>query len=92
MSYYEKSEERNGTETAVSAETPGAKDEGGEKKSQVMRRRRRRNEANGHTGREEDEDEGLCVMSAANVITKLKVVYNVYITRTITLLREGGVG
>lgn len=59
-SYY-KSEERNGTETAESTENPGANEEGNDKRKRRMRIRRRKNEANGVTGREEEEDEGMCV-------------------------------
>lgn len=61
-SYYEKAEDRNGTEAAESTENPGTKDDGGNEKNRRARIRRRKNEANGDTGREEEDDEGVyCV-------------------------------
>lgn len=57
-SYYEKTEDRNGTDAAEPGETPGTRIEGDDRTRRIRRRRRGRNEANGDTEREEEDDEG----------------------------------
>ena len=58
-SYYDKAGDRNGTETAESLENTGTKVKVGNNRNRRMKIRRK-NEANGDTGREEEEDEGMC--------------------------------
>lgn len=57
-SFYENAEDRNGTDAAKPAETPGTSNEGGAKNRQMRRIKRGKNEANGDTEREEEDDEG----------------------------------
>ncbi|XP_078343776.1 voltage-dependent L-type calcium channel subunit alpha-1D-like isoform X1 [Oculina patagonica] len=73
-SVYEKAEDRNGTDAAEPGETPGARNEGGDRTRRVRRMRRGKNEANGDTEREEedDEDEDDQPVSRRNFMKMLK--------------------